>query len=114
MGYRSQVALAVSKKEVGRFMAALAGCEEARMMVFEHYDHLETDYRQGGILVTWDYIKWYDDYKGVNSLDQFMDDMDTEDLEEEYRFCRTGEDYDDIVDRGCMEGFHISVNIDFY
>tara|TARA_R100001594_G_C3909592_1_gene232925 strand:+ start:73 stop:435 length:363 start_codon:yes stop_codon:yes gene_type:complete len=118
MGYRSEVALAVSAEALPHLMAKLATCEKALKMVFNEGDNLDTNYRRAGaLLVTWDYIKWYDSYEEVQCIEDFMNDMDSmtddkgADMDEQYRFCRIGENMDDIEERGYLESFDIRRSI---
>lgn len=117
MGYRSEVALAVSAEARPHFMAKLAGCEKARQLVFDHSDDLDTNFRgKGGLLVTWEYLKWYPSYEEIKCIESFMDDMDHGMVgvlaDEEYRFCRIGENTDDLEERGCLEAFDIQRRIE--
>jgi hypothetical protein len=120
MGYRSEVALAVSAKALPHLMAKLATCEKALNMVFNDACHLDTDYRgEGALMVKWDYLKWYDSYEEIKCIESFMDTMDNltsdidGDCDEEYRFCRIGENMDDIEERGYLESFNIHRAITF-
>ena len=101
MGYRSEVALALDAKIVPALMTAFAKCEETQKLCTQHVDHLDTDYGgKGNWLMRWDHIKWYDSYKEIAAIEQFMDDCDCEDLDEHYRFVRIGEETDDNEVRG--------------
>ena len=120
MGYRSEVELAVTAEALTYLMVKLAGNEEARKMVFEHHDLLDTDYDgEGGLKVHWEYIKWYDSYKEVQAIEEFLNEMDEMcrphgeggDMDEQYRFCRIGEDRDDNEERGYLRAFDIERRI---
>ena len=106
MGYRSEVVLAVAEKVMPQFLATMAKSPETRRLCFQdHCDMVKDYYGKGNILFRWDGIKWYEGYEEVDSLTNFMDWCDEEDDNEiEYRFVRVGEEYEDIVYRGC--GFH--------
>jgi len=121
MGYRSEVALAVSAKALPHLMAYLAGCEKARQMVFDDACVLDTDYRgKGALIVKWDYLKWYDSYEEIQCIESFMDEMDTmtddtaNDMDEQYRFCRIGENMDDMEERGYFDSFNVVRSIAIY
>ena len=121
MGYRSEVGLAVSAKALPHLMAKLAGCEKARKMVFDEACVLDTDFRgAGALMVKWDDLKWYEDYEEIKCIEDFMDDMDHcsegehGDMDEHYRFCRIGENTDDVEERGYFEGFDIVRSIQIY
>ena len=48
MGYRSEVALAISKEVMPHFLSVLAKEPEVRNMIFKHHDHLDQDYNGEG------------------------------------------------------------------
>ena len=121
MGYRSDVALAVSAKALPHFMAKLAGCEKARKMVFDEACVLDIDFRgEEALMVQWDFLKWYEDYEEIKCIESFMDDMDAmtgdnnNDMDEQYRFCRIGENMNDVETRGCLEGLGVQRSIEVY
>jgi len=103
MGYRSEVVLAVAEKVMPQFLATMAKSPETRRLCFQdHCDMVKDYYGKGNILFRWDGIKWYEGYEEVDALTNFMDWCDEEDDNEiEYRFVRVGEEYEDIVYRGC-------------
>ena len=107
MGYRSEIVLVVGKEALPLFMTALAKEPEARALCYSHADKRLDDYCDGAVLFQWDHIKWYDSYKEIAAIEQFMDDCDCEDLDEHYRFVRIGEESDDTEERGC--GFDVYV-----
>ena len=100
MGYRSEIVLVVGKEALPLFMTALAKEPEARALCYSHADKRLDDYEDGAVLFHWDHIKWYDSYKEVAAIEEFMNDCDTEDLEDHYRFVRSGEELDDNEVRG--------------
>ena len=123
MGYRSEVGLAISKEMVPHFMATMAKCPEVRGLVFENADRLDQDYDdEGGWLMNWSGIKWYDTFPDVAAIQAFVDDCDAECLEswdatlaeertyengehEHFRFLRLGEENEDVEVKGefCYE-----------
>ena len=116
MGYRSEVILAVGPEVMPQFMVTMAKSPEARKMCFAEADTMIKDYSdiEGAFLFRWDHVKWYDTYKEVAALEEFMNDCDTEDMEDHYRFVRTGEDMDDNDTRGYgFNDIYISRSIDF-
>ena len=113
MGYRSNVAFAVSKYALPKLMAKLAGNEKALAMIFIESD-LNADYQDGGLLAQWSCVKWHSAYSKVACVECFMNELDEEDEEEEYRFVRIGESPDDNEERGQMDGFCVYRTIDFY
>ena len=121
MGYRSEVALAVSAKALPHLMAKLATCDKALKMVFNDACVLDTDFRgAGALMVKWDDLKWYNSYEEIKCIESFMDAMDgmTSDIDgdcdEHYRFCRIGENMDDVEERGYFDSFNVVRSIEVY
>ena len=121
MGYRSEVALAVSAEALPHLMAKLATCEKALNMVFNGADKLDTDFRgKGGLMVMWEYLKWYEGYAEIKCIESFMDDMGScqeskhGDMDARYRVCRIGENMADTEERGYLESFDIRRSIELY
>ena len=114
MGYRSQVVLAIDARIVPAFMAMFAKNEEAQKLCTKYVDTLVTDYQgEGNWLMMWDDIKWYESYPDVGPIVAFMEALNCDDLSEYgmkdgvpdgdqpaadcyYRFCRIGEDCEDV------------------
>ena len=118
MGYRSVVALAVSKKMMPHFLGHLSQCDDAAYkFVFMETDKKIEDYDgEGTTVFSWDHVKWYESYPEVKAIDDFIC-MNTaylesvcEDIEEfqrgsygeHFRFVRMGEDNDDVVEEGWL------------
>ena len=114
MGYRSEVVLAVSKKMVPHFLTVLAQHESVRRLI-QDCDTFNEDYLgEGGMLMHWDHIKWYESYDEIDAITRFIDDCESEDVvgwtiedsEEEgetwnhVRFVRIGEERDDVDVKG--------------
>ena len=120
MGYRSEVVLAISKKMVPHFMVTMAKEPTVRGLVFEDTDWFDQDYDgEGGWLMNWSEIKWYENYAPVAAIQAFVEDCDSECLEtwdaelgeegkndpnkreyEHFRFVRLGEDNEDVEEKG--------------
>ena len=119
MGYRSEVVLALSKEMVPHFMAVMAQEPKGRAMVFEDTDQLDQDYdSDGGWLMYWAHVKWYDSYPEVAAVEKFIEACDSECLESwgaqtpvgngvlqdgewlHFRFLRMGEGSDDVEEKG--------------
>jgi len=109
MGYRSQVVLAVSKELMPHFLAVMAKNPEARELVFAHNDELDQDYCEGHFFVRWESIKWYEDFKDIGAIQNFVDAADCDDFplddndgssSENFKFVRIGEDSSDIACHG--------------
>ncbi len=126
MGYRSEVVLAISKEMIPHFMVTMAKEPLVRALVFEDSDRLDQDYDgDGGWLMNWTGIKWYDTFPEVAAIQTFVDDCDAACLEtwqtehggpdqskphdmneyEHFRFVRLGEENEDVEDKGefCYE-----------
>ena len=105
MGYRSQVAFAIHPDKVADFLAVLSGCQEAYDLCkgWSGDDSgMKSDvFEKGDLFVNLDGIKWYEGYKGVDTIDKFIaDTIDEENGPEMVRFIRIGEEYEDVVQCG--------------
>jgi len=126
MGYRSEVILAVSKEMLPHFMTVLAKNPSVRPMVLEDTTTLNEDYDgDGGWLMHWSGVKWYESFAEVAAIQAFVEDCDAACLEtwqtehggpdqskphdmneyEHFRFVRLGEENEDVEDKGefCYE-----------
>lgn len=111
MGYRSEVVLAVSKPMVPHFLTVLARHPEVRQLVHDA-DTFDKDYEEGGMLMHWDGIKWYDSYPEIGAINKFIDDCESECVEgwvpederdteyDHFKFLRIGEETDDVEEKG--------------
>ena len=104
MGYRSQVAFAIHPDKVADFLAVLSGSSEAFDLC--RYDGgcdgIKTNmFEKGDLFVAMHGIKWYEGYKGVDTIDEFIRKVIEDDEEpDKVRFLRVGEDREDIVECG--------------
>jgi len=129
MGYRSEVVLAISKEMKPHFLTVLAQHESARRLVHDA-EVFDKDYQEGGLLMAWGGVKWYDSYPEVAAIDKFVDDCESECLEgwdneasgdyanseyEHFRFVRIGEENDDIKESGnfAMDSIYVSRSVEF-
>lgn len=102
MGYYSDAALALTGKGVDTLdkkLAAPETSEETRKEVqdlLSQADHHYADSNNGAEVWHWAWSKWYSNFPEVAFVESLMDEMD----EEDYRFIRIGEDYDDTEVRG--------------
>ncbi len=126
MGYRSTAILAVSKDARPHLMHFLSQHPEAMNMCFgKHADRTENfQGEEGAIMVRFDGIKWYDSFPAIQAIMSFMDHMESEEIEygpdreladghDAFRFVRTGEEYDDIEQRGWAFDVYPSVGIEY-
>ena len=115
MGYRSVVALAVSKEMMPHFLGHLSQCEDAAYkFVFMETDKKIEDYDgDGTTMFLWESIKWYDSYPEVRAITDFVSmntdylysaskDFDNHSYAEHFRFVRMGEDNEDIEEEGWL------------
>ena len=105
MGYRSEVAFAIHPDKVSDFLAVLSGCKEAYDLCkgYPGYDEgMKTDmFEKGDLFVAMNGIKWYEGYKGVDTIDEFVRKViEDEDEPDKVRFLRVGEDREYIVECG--------------
>ncbi len=101
MGYRSQVAFAIHPDKVDEFLAVLSGCQEA-FDLCRHNDGIKTDmFEKGDLFVEMSDVKWYEGYKEVDTIDEFIRKVIEDDDEpDKVRFLRVGEEHDDIQQCG--------------
>ena len=123
MGYRSVVALAVSKKMMPHFLGHLSQCDDAAYkFVFMETDKKIEDYDgDGTTMFLWEHIKWYDSYPEVRAITDFVSmntdylysaskDFDDHSYAEHFRFVRMGEDNEDIEEEGWLCSDDIFIN----
>ena len=120
MGYRSEVVLAVHKQVMGKFLQLVGQHQDMKALCFSHSDEVREDYNgEGNFLFRWSSIKWYEDYAGINAINEFMEWCHDNEIEDKnfpeeqatgsefFKFLRVGEDQDDIVQDGYCEDFQI-------
>ena len=105
MGYRSEVAFAIHPDKVSEFLAVLAASPEALELCQGYPGHdkgMQTDvFMKGDLFVAMNGIKWYEGYKGVDTIDEFIRKViEDEDEPDKVRVLRVGEDREDIVECG--------------
>ena len=111
MGYRSQATLALQPKAAALFTTVRARGGELAALLEDAHNRSHND---GVESYEWDGIKWYESYACVNAIEQFMDRLDEEDMEDQYRFVRVGEDTDDVTERGHGFEIYVSRSIEWY
>ena len=106
MGYRSQVSFAIHPDKVDEFLAVLAACPETLRLCqgypSDEYNGMKPNvFEKGDLLITLDGIKWYEGYKEVDAIDEFIRKVIEDDDEpDKVRFLRIGEDHQDIQECG--------------
>ena len=103
MGYRSDVALELTKEKNDLFRAlyAVKFPEDIAFL----YDYVESE-NEDGTLYHWSDLKWYDSYAEVSFIETFINSLDYED----YAFIRIGEESDDNDHRGDSDIFRLCIN----
>ena len=120
MGYRSEVVLAVHKQVMGKFLQLIGQNDEMKTLCFSDAEVTENYNGDGNFLFRWSGIKWYEEYAGINAVNEFMEwchDTMIEDKnypedrqpqgDEFFKFLRVGEESDDIEHDGYCEDFEI-------
>ena len=101
MGYRSEVAFAVHPDKVSEFLAVLSTSQGALDLC--RWDNgMKSDvFTKGDLFIHMDGVKWYEGYKGVDAIDEFIRKViEDDDQPDKVRFLRVGEDREDIVECG--------------
>lgn len=105
MGYRSDVCLALNNTGVAALKEKLASPDTSKNTRSEvesllaYADKHLVDAESGAECWKWNDVKWYDDplyYPDVDFVEGFITELD----DDNYRFMRIGEDYDDAEVRG--------------
>ena len=106
MGYRSQVYLGVSQPLNKQMLK-----NPAIVKLLGYSDSIQkTD---TVILYHWEWLKWYANCEGfedITALEALFDEWDDENSDQ-YRFFRSGENFDDIDERGESEDFHFAASV---
>ena len=109
MGYRSDVALAVAPSEA-ILLKELSDCNEELKSLLDYAEECDNWPPDEGddypTKFKWEGAKWYDNFPDVGALQRFMANIG----EENYRFLRIGEQYNDIEEEGYLDcdGMYIS------
>tara|TARA_E500000331_G_scaffold352703_1_gene401821 strand:- start:1830 stop:2168 length:339 start_codon:yes stop_codon:yes gene_type:complete len=111
MGYRSQVTLALQPKAAALFSTLRARGGDVTELIEDadngsHNDGVES--------YEWNGVKWYDSYECIRAIEEFMGRLDEEDMEDQYRFIRIGEDDDDTESRGHGFEIYVTRSIEWY
>ena len=84
MGYRSDVKVIIKKNDYERMQKELVENELFKYAIVKEVSKID------GIILEWQDIKWYTEYKEVAEIENFITNLDI------YKFIRLGEDYEDI------------------
>ena len=104
MGYRSEVVLKLNKPASSALSAFASMSEDIKTLLSDADTATKDD--ENGHVYFWSWIKWYDSYKEVDLIEEFLNVLPYE----SYGFIRLGEDYEDIEQRGSPCDFNIHVN----
>jgi hypothetical protein len=88
MGYTSDVVLAVRESTITTPDLPILACAD-RSYSSHGYRYYE-----------WFCTKWYETFTDVKALEDWLDELDVNDLEEDYYLLRKGEELDDVTSRG--------------
>ena len=100
MGYRSDVAIAMTKKAAELLKTKLAEATPDQRYLLDNPDLYEVDSKTEEALWRWHYVKWYEEFAEVAFIDNVLKELSDDD----YLFIRLGENYDDIELRGDFWG----------
>jgi uncharacterized protein YaaR (DUF327 family) len=109
MGYRSDVALAMKEEKFKDFLSSVKD-DKTAVELLSGCDKYEKD---GWILLFYNSVKWYDDYKEVKAINEFVDTLDADD----YSYHIMGEDSEDYTQKGTWESpfeIRLSRSLEFF
>jgi len=109
MGYRSDVALAMKEE---KFKDLLLSIKDDKTAV-ELLTGCQKHEKDGWILLFYDSVKWYDDYKEVKVINDFISELD----EDDYSYHIMGEEPDDYTQKGTWESpfeIRLSRSLEFF
>lgn len=115
MGYRSDVVLALTNKNLKKFFD-----QNDDKVLTTLFDGVERHEKDDWTLFYWPSVKWYPDYADVKAVEDFVNQLEDSDQEEEregFSYHIMGEDIDDYNSKGTWDTpFEISLNrsLDFY
>jgi hypothetical protein len=103
MGYRSDVALALSREDHAKLVKACVPPGDLDSLLFLTPN--DEDDNEDAVVLHWENVKWYDDNPLIGKIASFIGDLD----EETFGFVRIGEADDDTAILGNPWNFGISV-----
>ena len=109
MGYRSEVALVLSKEAAALLKKRLEAATPDERYLLDNPDRYEVDSKTEEALWRWHYVKWYEEFAEVAFINSFLQELEPSN----YLFIRVGETYDDIEIRGdyWLNAFNLDVAI---
>ena len=102
MGYRSEVAIALTSEAANKLFVLQEFCPELKELINDadetsHFDKQSID-RGFDTKLYWNHIKWYDTYTEIQQMETFLYQILEDD--EAFLFLRIGEETDDMESRG--------------
>lgn len=109
MGYRSDVAIEMEEKSFELMKQKLLEFKKAQPEEWKYFKPSVVKNHSGTrFLISWEYVKWYENYPDVGVVEGVLGQLCKEHLEEagwSFYFIRVGEDYDDVEHRMNNTGF---------
>ena len=96
MGYRSDVAIALSKEAAALLKKRLEAATADERYLLDNADLHNVDKESGDELWRWHYVKFYEEFREVAFINSFLQELDPSN----FMFIRVGETYDDIEING--------------
>lgn len=105
MGYCPDVVLVLKAGIVESFDQMIGSYydEEQELKYFWEKCKQHIIAENGDVLYYWRYIKWYRRCQEVDLVERWMNQLDNENLSDQYLFVRMGEEWEDIEYRGNFE-----------
>lgn len=101
MGYRSEVAIALTPEAANKLFVLQNFCPELKQLINDADDtlHFDKESIDKGLdaKLYWNYIKWYDSYTEVQQMETFLYNLLEDDT---YLLLRIGEETDDMETQG--------------
>lgn len=106
MGYYSDVAIAVQKKDYIKLKQAISSlCSAADLIEAAQKTEIQID-KEKYVVLKWQSIKWYNDFEEISLIEKFLKKIPHHD------FIRIGEEMDDIEEYQVTYHYLIEVQRD--
>lgn len=102
MGYRSEVAIALTSEAANKLFVLQEFCPELKELINDadeasHFDKESID-KGFDVKLYWNHIKWYDSYTEIQQMETFLYQILDDDSD--YLLLRIGEETDDMETQG--------------
>ena len=102
MGYRSEVAIALTSEAANKLFVLQEFCPELKELVNDadensHFDKESID-KGFDAKLYWNHVKWYDSYTEIQQMETFLYNILEDDCD--FLFLRIGEETDDMETQG--------------